>query len=54
MTKLTGKTRWLTVTRAPDLQGHLVQINDKFDESLKDWTGGTRISPIYPLTADTP
>ncbi len=49
MLQLLGGTHFLVLRREEGFSGHSISIRRRFDDALKDWHSGDRISPIFPL-----
>jgi hypothetical protein len=48
MLRIGGGTHFLVLRRTPDHRGHTVAVIPKFDEAIRDWEAGSRISSILP------
>ena len=54
MLHLSRGTHFLTLTRDVETRNHTVAIYSRFDQAIRNWQLGTRISPIFPLDSAVP
>ena len=54
MLRLGGGTHFLLLRRAPDFRHHFIDCFPRFEEALKAWEPGARVSPIFAVDKSAP